>query len=263
MRQQDCHTLITFARRTALSAIRTGDGGLLASAYDALSAIEMDRIDPRDVVWAAAVVGYAVQRLGRTAGALVAGPASRAHPDTATVLAEVAGGQIDLDGDWGLRECDLGDGPVLLDSEGEPYAPNADLARMAASLAAAFEADRYAFPEVTVACAIAEVWLNGRQPDGVVGCASVSAHLRDADAPPMMRDMLLAFIAETRTPAQAAAIAAAADASSLASATVLTATSDRLVVLLIARSVVQSRPAPEDRNTLVRFDDRLRALIRP
>ena len=60
LRQQDCYTLIIFARRTALSSIRTGGGGLLASAFDALLAIEMDRIDPRDAVWATAVVGYAV-----------------------------------------------------------------------------------------------------------------------------------------------------------------------------------------------------------
>ena len=266
LRQQDFYTLITFARRIALSSIRTGDGGdggggLVASAYDALSAIELDRVDWRDVSWAAAIVGYAAQRLGRPAAALAAGSASRAHPDTAALLASAAGEQIDLAGDWGLREFDLGDGPVFLGSDDEAYAPDADLAGMAIALADAFEADLYTGADVTVASDIPAVWLHGYQPDGVMGCAKASADRSDSSAPPMLRDMLLAFVIQTQTSAQTAAIAAAANAGGMTSATVLTATSDRLGILLIARSVVQGRPAVEDHASLMRFEPRLRALV--
>jgi hypothetical protein len=265
LRQQDFYTLIMFAKRTALAAVRTGDGALVPSAYDALSAIELDRVDWRDVSWAAAVVGHAAQRLGRPVGTLTAGPASRAHPDTAALLTDLAGQRIDLARSWGLCEVDLGDGPVFLDAEHVPRTSDVGLAGKAVVLADAFEADRYTVTGVTVDRDIPAIWLNGHQPGGMLGCASVSAHLRDSSEPPMKRDTLLAFVVRTRTPAQAAAIAAAANAGSESSTTrfTLTATEDRLCVLLFARSVVMGRRSVEDHASLMRFDHRLRALVAP
>lgn len=263
LRAADCFTLVVFAGRCALAAIRTRDETFVAAAYDALSAVDPDRVDRRDVSWAAAVVGYAAQRLGRSSEALAAGPASRAHPDTAALLAECAAQQIDLVGDWGLREVDTDDGPVIMDSDDNAYAPDADLCGTAFRLADVFEADHYAVTGVSVACDIPGIWLDGREPEGVTGVVSVSADLRDAAEPPMSRDILLAFVIETRTPAQAAAIAASARQHGGVAACRLAVTSDRLCALLVARAVVLGRTPRESQATLLRFQERLRALVTP
>ncbi|MFD0327150.1 hypothetical protein ACFQZC_00530 [Streptacidiphilus monticola] len=225
LRQQDFYTLILFARRAALRAIRTGEGDLVRYAYDALSAVVLDRVDWRDVCWAAAVLGYAAQRLGLSARTLAAGAVAHAEGDTAAVLRDKSCEWIDLAGDWGLREVDAGTGPVLLDNDAATYEPQFDLAGMAIALADAFEADRYAVTGVTITDSIPAIWLNDYQAMGLEACVSVSAHLRDSDAQPMQEDMLLAFLAQMQTRAHASAVVHAANSRETPHSSCLTAAS--------------------------------------
>ena len=65
----DCYTLISYARRTAVLAARESDTAAAGDAAVALAMIDADRVDWRDVLVALGLVGHVLVGLGDT-GAL-------------------------------------------------------------------------------------------------------------------------------------------------------------------------------------------------
>ncbi|WP_327090560.1 hypothetical protein OIE66_08035 [Nonomuraea sp. NBC_01738] len=198
----DLYQLITFVRRSALAALRTRSDTHLTYGFAALALLDLERVDWRDAAWAAALLTWSAQRLDTDPSALAALAVKDADPETAELITHAAAESVDLSGDWGYRAWPTADGLVLLDTEDEPYAPDADLVARLLSLCEALAADGYEVEEVTVACELPSVWVGERDRlvRGLAGCACLDT------------DGLLVYLAETRTPAQASAIAAAADA---------------------------------------------------
>lgn len=61
---EDFHTLLTFARRCVFASLQQHDGLSLQEGLEALTAIDQDRIDKRDVSQAAALLNWAMRRRG-------------------------------------------------------------------------------------------------------------------------------------------------------------------------------------------------------
>lgn len=144
-------TLLTFARRRAFAALRTHRAAEALAAFDALSAIALDRIDWRDVWMVAALAAHAAERTGLDPAEAVIPAAARAEPELGDLLTEVAADPVDLIGECGYREVATPAGRVLVDDDGEAYAPEADLVGVALAVAAALERDRYQVGHVAVA----------------------------------------------------------------------------------------------------------------
>ncbi|MFI6321677.1 hypothetical protein ACIBG8_29370 [Nonomuraea sp. NPDC050556] len=250
----DFYTLITFARRSALAALRTRNPDHVSAAYDALAMIDLDRIDWRDASWAAAIVTYAAQRLNLDLEAAIAGPASRASEDTADMLAEAIADEVDLSADWGYAEIQTDEGTVLLSTEDEPYAPEADLASLGLELALALDADAYDVDGVTLAGELYPTWVADQEHLVTNLPGVVSVHGDHRAAP---QNTLLAFLGEARTPDQAQAIADAAQAHNDVACT---AASGKLFAVMIARSVIYGEQGIE--SSLTRFTPALEALLR-
>src|SRR5262245_30640475 len=107
----DFYTLITFARRCVLAALRNEDPGAVESAFDALSAIDLERVDWQDVVTAAALSSYAARRVGVEPDEILDGAVQRAEHRVGDILARAAMDDIDLPGEWGYRELRTSGGP--------------------------------------------------------------------------------------------------------------------------------------------------------
>ncbi|MDX3660082.1 hypothetical protein PV646_22520 [Streptomyces sp. ID05-26A] len=176
--EADRRTLITFARRIALATLRTGDPAALDAAFEALAVVGVERVDERD----AALVAYAAHRVGAPRSA----------------------GEIDLPGDWGMREVSTPDGVVLVRDDGGRYSDGSDLAARALRAADLLEAGWYIDAEVTVGTS----WSAGslgepRRP--LVAVAGVRAEREHGRA----GHSALVFLAEAATAQDAATVAEA------------------------------------------------------
>lgn len=255
----DFHTLITFARRCALAALRNEDPGAVESAFDALSAVDLARVDWRDVAVAASLASYAARRVGVEADEVLAGAVRRSDPAVGDLLAHAVTSDVDLARDWGYREVRTATGPVLLDGDGRT---SDVLLMLALQVADLVEKDgTYEVTDAGVADELPAVWL-GNAPDAVEARRELRGCVR-VHAEPVgvrFRDFLLVFVAEAATEEHAAAIAAAARQHGDGTPRFGVAVGCRCAVV-VASSAVVGQPSIEDECALARFLEPIRALL--
>ncbi|MBF9130762.1 hypothetical protein I0C86_17610 [Plantactinospora sp. S1510] len=262
----DLYTLATFARRRAFAAIRTGAVAEVRAAFDALSAIELSRIDWRDIWVSSALASYAAERLALTPAEAVRDAAGRAEPELAALLGEVTADSVDLVQECGYRVLETPTGRVLVDDEGREYAPEADLPALAFEAAAMLERDDYQVGQVSVAVELPGMWLGGARSPAVdaarrlTGCACVHAGA-GKDTVPADQHVLLVFLAEAASAGDAAALAEAASRQPADQAVASGVAAGRHCAVVVARSTVLGLPAIETRSTLGRFAPRLAAIL--
>ncbi len=231
---EDFFSLVTFAQRCVLAALRTRDAGWVSRGWAALAMIDLNRCaDRRDVWMAARLVRYATNRLGLDPGPVSRRAFERADPDTAALLAEVvADDEPDLTEDCGMREVRTDTGPILVYDDDETYQPDTDLVEIALRLTALLSEHGYTEAGVTVAAAIGQHWL-ARTMSGTVpaltGCVAVHA-----DPPDDRSNALLIFVGEAATPDDATLIASAIQATPVANSPVLGRSVGRLCAVMVA-----------------------------
>lgn len=254
--EADCYTLITYARRCVLAALRTSDPAAALRAFDALSLVELDLMDWRDVVMAASLVGYAARRVGLDPELVLAGPVRRAEPAVADLLAKAARSEA---GTGGYHELRTADGPVLVDANGTVRGAVA-LMRTALAVAAVVEDDgRYEVGGVAVDREIPAVWLDGgaeTERRRLRRCASVRA-----EPPGSRTHFLLVYVAEAASDEDAAAVAASARRRVLDGAVELGIAVGSRCAVVIARTAVLGEPDLEDAASLARLTAPVTAVL--
>jgi hypothetical protein len=257
----DFYTLMTFARRCVLAALRNEDPGAAEAAFDALSAIDLERVDWRDVVVAASLASYAARRVGLEPDEVLAGAVRQAEPAVGEIIERAVTKDVDLAGDWGYREVATPSGPVLVDSEGGPA--DDELVARVLGVADLLENDeRYVVTSIGEEDELPEVWLDDTEAAGearqrLVGCASVHAEPPEA----RYRHFLLVFLVEAHDERDAGAIAAAARRVTADHTAQLGIAVGRRCAVVVARSAVAGQPSLEDARSLARFQEPIEALL--
>jgi hypothetical protein len=237
----DFTTLMIFARRCVLAALRNEDPGAVEAAFDALSAIDLARVDWRDVLVAASLASYAARRVGLEADEVLARAVRWAEPRVAQIIEHAVTSEIDLADDWGYRELWTAAGPVLVKGAGEPATD--DLLVRALGAAEVVETD--GVYEVTT------VGVADELPDGGHLLRSVKVH---AEPPGVrFRDFLLIFLAEAVDERQAQAVAAAVPRDTGDGAVRLGLAVGARCAVVMASSAVDGEPCIEDPRSLARF----------
>lgn len=257
----DFYTLMTFARRCVLAALRNEDPGAVEAAFDALSAIDIERVDWRDVVVAASLASYAARRVGFGADEVLAGAVRRAEPQVAEILEHAVTRDIDLAGDWGYREVPTPAGPVLIESDGELASD--DLLPVLLATAEAVENDGiYEVTNAGVTDELPAVWLDDT-PDATEARARLRGCVEVHAEPPEVRfrDFLLVFLAEAEEERHAEAIAEAALREVGPGTARLGIAVGRRCAVVVASSGVVGEPCVESAESLARFDTPIRALL--
>jgi hypothetical protein len=256
----DFYTLMTFARRCVLAALRNEDPGAAEAAFDALACVDLKRIGWREVDVAASLASYAARRVGLEADEVLVGAVRRAESQVGDIIARAVLDDVDLRRDCRYRELGTAAGPVLLEVDGK--LDSDDLLRLALRVADLVEDDgAYEVTDAGVARELPAVWL-GNAPDTVEarrelrGCVEVHAEPVGV----RFRDFLLVFVAETAEEAHAEAIASAArqhgdDAPQLGIAV------GRRCAVVVASSAVVGQPSIEDIAALRRFEEPIRRLL--
>ncbi len=258
----DFYTLLTFARRSTVAALRERDPTILRNGIDALTTIDQRRVDPRDHAWAAALVAWASSRVGIDPQAALGEAAELGSPETAELLRRFADDPPDDLNDWGYRLVDGPDGPALVLDDGAEYDPSVDLLRVATAIGAVFEADAYERAEVAVGSDLPDVWLRSGDPEAVARAlatvragAKVHASLGpDAHRKPDEQS-LMAFLVEVTDPASADVLAASA---SCPDGDALGVAAGQLCCVVIGHSFVMGTKPFETAGALERFREAIR-----
>jgi hypothetical protein len=255
----DLYTLLTFARRSTVLGLQSRDPQWPRAALAALTLITPDRVDYRDLTWAAGLVAYTLNQLTPSASDEIRRAATRTDASAKAILKRFANDPPQTLSDWGYAVIDRGDNLSVVSSEYRPWNPTVDLARVAQLIAVAIDAEgSYAATSITVATRLPPFWLKGspeeahalQAVDQAPATVSVRAQPVTTDRP--NDHMLTAFIPELPNPPAADLVARSSTAATGTFAR-LALTNGAVAVVLIARSVVPGVPSLEDNATLHRF----------
>ena len=247
LRDADDETLLVYAGRCALAAVRTRDPVRVERAFEALSAV---RGEPDGLIEVATLVAHAADSLG------VPAPSR----GSCGLVAELLEDGVDLVDDIGYRELDTPAGRVFVEDESGPFAPVADLGGAAYRVAEMLEADRSCVASVGIGQTLHPIWvLNTVNPDAsaatekVTGCVHVSAAAGDCE--------LSVFVAEAANAEDAEAIGSAADRVDHPRHPQLGVSAGRLCAILYAGTFDPGAAPDEDKSTLDRFRAPLRDIL--
>jgi hypothetical protein len=266
----DAYTLLTFARRSSVFAIRAGDSALVDAGLAACAAIGYERIDARDALVALALLHHAAERCSVEPRPIFEGALGLGEPAFARYVEDfLARPAADrgLRDAWGLTEAEGPHGVGLLGWAFAPWAPTVDLASVALRVAAALRGDDYLVDDPMLASTLPAVWLSATgDPElepilsRVRAAATIHARPRSEVVAEPHQQQLTAWVVEasgaadarhllelSRTPRAGDALLGLADGP--------------LFALVVARSAVMGVPAIEDGERLRRFEPGLRAVF--
>ena len=208
MSLDDGYTLLAFARRAAVFALRSGDQAQVAEGLSACAAIELERVDQRDVLVALGLLHHAAHRCGADASEMLRSAAGLGGPGfSALVDGFLAGsrGEHDLRDSWGLCEVDGPAGIGLLRWGFAPWTPRHDLAGASLRVAEALRGDVYDVDDPELATKLPAVWLSDpgdRSAEEVLnasrGAAVIHARLRAEASVDHASQQLTAWLVELK-----------------------------------------------------------------
>ena len=250
----DQYTLITFARRSAVMGLAGETEQRVGEGLGALAMLDSERIDPRDAMWAAALLRYACASRGAPAKTLYAEAATLADDATAQMLRDTP--EVTSLAQWGYAEHPHEHGVGLIRAGFNRYAPTLDLARTAIDIATELGAGRYR-GDVEIASAMPPIWLGPQQRETVeprlgqaLATVKIDGRLLEGHTQPGSQ-MFVVWIGEHPTTEDAQAIAAAVPQDYDNNGRYTHAVAhERLVAVLVAGSVVEGVDAFETPQSL-------------
>ena len=268
----EAYTLLAFARRSAVFAMRAREPEGVVAGLTACAAIELERVDQRDVLLAIAILGHAAMRCRADATSLLTDAARMGddglHALTDGFLSRPAA-EHQLRDAWGLVEVEAPGGLGLLQWGFKSWAPTLDLAAAAVSVAAVLSVDEYQPDDPLLATEMPQVWLadaGDAALDSMVasarGTVTIHGRLRPAAGADHANQQLTVFLLEVGDDDAAQRLAAMARHGSPLAA-LLGVAIGRLFVLVVARSWVEGVASYETTDRLTRFAAPLAAALQP
>lgn len=263
----DFYTLITYARRAVVQSLRREPRLILQRAVAALALIDPERVDSRDLSWAAAVCSWGARRATIDPDEVLQIAQSIGNPAALVTLRQLLYQHIDL-ANWGFVEVDTPGGRSLADTSGlVGFRPTVDLLSAALRLAEVLEADRYAAATISIRDDLPAVWFGAANAgprdelSRVLATVSVRSQPRAEFCPDPSTQMLLVYLSECASARDAEALASAARQATGRTHHTVTAREGRLLATMIARSVVMGTEGLETGEELARFAAPLSSLL--
>lgn len=265
----DLYTVLLFARRRAFAAIRSGDRHAVVEAFDALSAIDIERVDWRDVSVAAMLAAHAASRASIPVTTAASRAVDRADPRVAEVLSAAADDEIDLAESCGYRVVTTADGPALFEDGYESYEPDRDLVPIALGIAAAVEGEgTYRVDRLGIGEELPPIWVGAdidkrvaAAIESLTGCASIHASPIAGPGRNPNDHFLNVYLAEAATATDAAVVARGASRGGRPGSVVLGVAAGRLCSVLVAACELSGQPSFESAATMTRFRPTISALL--
>jgi len=257
------YTLIEFARRSAVFALRNKDPDVLNNGLIGIAMIEAERTDYRDILAALALLHHSATRIGINASSAFANAAKIAEPGTSELItgfAERNSASQSLRDSWGYFEVNTDYGSGFTRWGFETYNPKLDLLEIAMQIAISIEKDSYFVDSIELATDLPSVWLEAPENKNlqqtlnkITGGVTVSCGLEDDKHPDAGGQQFTLFMAELDSKESAQALLKMSKEKKPKDYCMLGFAGGRLFALLIARSVVVGVESFETNDSLRRF----------
>ncbi len=267
----DFYTLLTFAQRSAVFALRTRDPRWLVDGLTAIAIVEIARIDYRDAPGPAGLIYAIFHRIGVAAYPAFEQAAALAEPDIAELLQSFRDRPPNH---RTLKACcfeavDSPGGPGLIQRSGCLYKPTMRLDKLILQIAEVLRNDQYS-PSVEIGTTLPDVWLSkiddralASALSSVVAGATAHGTLRPEVSPEHLNLGIIAFAVETANEAAAATLLRIARLKQTQNNDfkMLAAQDRRLFCLLIARNWMVGGEDFETAESIMRFQPGLEKLL--
>jgi hypothetical protein len=257
------YTLIEFARRSSVFALRDKDSDILNSALISIAMIEAERTDFRDILATLALIHHSAKRIGLDPSSMFLNFAKIAEPGTSELISGFVGrdsASQNLRESWGYYEVNTKYGAGFVSWGFEEYNPELDLLSIAMEIASAIEKDSYFVETIELATDLPSVWLEAPENKNlqqtlqkIIGGATVTCRLEDDKHPEAGNQQFTLFITELDSKESAQTLIEMSKKKKPQNYSMLGFSGGRLFVLLIARSVMVGVESFETRESLERF----------
>ena len=260
------YTLIHFAKRSAVLALREGSAQPCESGLAALALIDETRIDQRDAAWAAGLLGYAATVVAESRQGLFESAIAIARPGIGDIL-RGASRSADLS-DWGYAELRSDNGLGLIESDWAPYEPTLPLDTIALTIADWLNGQRYvAHPKIAVEVPV--IWFAEKSRkaaqarlDNSNGAVSISGKLRKSYFGDAGSQMFVHWVVELSSKGEAEELVShVGSGSQLSGRFSIGYSVGNLFGLLVAGSIIDEVRPYESRKSLVDLVKPLQSLI--
>lgn len=259
------YTLLAFAQRSSVFALRSESPELLRDGLAAIAMIEAERTDFRDILMALALLHHSAGRLGMDAAPTFAAAAEIAEPATAELIEGFASRDSrsqNLRDSWGYVEVGS-DSEIGFARWGfEAYSPKAGLLGIAKRIASAIERDDYVVESIELATELPPIWLESSADSShiphlerALGGVTIRSRLEARKHPEPSSQMFTLFLVELDSAEAAAHLFQMSKTKNPKDYSMIGFTSENVFALLIARSVVVGTESFETMKSLERFRD--------
>lgn len=260
----DFYTLLHFAKRASVFALHGNGPEWLERAIAAVAAVDGTRIDPRDIPMTLCLINHAAERLNLDPARVFSSGAQNAVNGTQTAIAafqKQSPQYKDIRASWGFEEISGPNGSGFVSRGFESYAPTRDLVAGAREISGILQTQAYA-TEIEVATELPDVWFSPANREAaahVLGRAratvSIRGSLRSDLHPRADAQMLLVFLVQTASDADAKALASLARGDYSPEIALSSQYVSDLFLRIIGRAFEQGVAAYETTATLSRFDE--------
>ena len=265
------YTLLTFSKRASVFGIRERNAAWLVDGLTALSMIELDRVDFRDVIVSVSLLHHSAVRIGQNANQLLSDAAALSEPKVSELIKDFINRPPEdkvLRAKWGYDEVETRDGIGFIGWEFNVYNPTYDLKKIAVDLAEYIAADKYQPDFVSIATDLPDYWLRTKDSSSldksllaVRGGASVSGKLRPNEHPDHESQMFTVFLVEVADESVAKTLLELSKKKKHADYCMLGLAEGKLFCLVVARSLVTGKKAFESSDSLARFSKGIAGIL--
>lgn len=261
----DFYTLLSFARRSAVFAMRDRQAEHIIDGLAAIATIEPNRIDFRDALLALSLLHHAGRKIAANPTDLFGKAASLAEPRMSELilgfLMRSEDGR-DIQKSWGYTEVETNAGPGFIGWGLESYQPTYPLDQIGLALAELMKRDKYQPTSVTLASALPAVWLASVDDRllkdalaSVRAAVTISGNLRPQAGPDHRHNILIFFLVELGDETNAGSLLQLArnKRTQVTDFVLIGASVERLFCLAVARSFVADEPSFETPTSIQRF----------
>ena len=265
------YNLIIFSQRAAVFGIRERNAAWLVDGLTAISMIELDRVDFRDVLVSVSLLHHSAVRIGQNANRLLSDASALSEPEVSGLINDFINRPLEekvLRLNWGYDEVETRDGIGFIGWDFQDYNPTYDLKKIAIDLAEYIAADKYQPSQVQIATHLPDIWLKTNDSASlekslraVRGGASISGELRPNEHPDHKSQMFTIFLVEVADESAAKTLLELSKKKNPADYCMLGLTEGKLFCLVVARSVVVGKKAFETTSSLARFSKGIAGIL--
>lgn len=266
------YTLINFANRAAVFAMREKSVEWINNGLTAIAMIEAKRIDSRDIFMPLSLLYHSAKRIGANPDQLLRDTSKLSESDVATLLTgyiERTAEDKDLRTAWGYDEVETKGGTGFIGWENETYEPTIDLKKVIIEMAELVAKDKYQPSSVDVAAELPAVWLGPKENPSVTPIlkkvragASIHANLRPNEHPSYKSQVLMIFLVEMPDEAAAKELQDISVKRRPTSYSIVGVTTGKLFCLVVGESFQQGVPSFETPESLPRFAPGITEILR-